>query len=237
MSSLAVPSRPALVLVGAPRRTNRLATEVDVATVEEAVGVINGMHCLSAMETAVAIGAYILRTFFGGDLAAFRGGRRGGGSHLSFRALARHRHLLVSQSYLWTAVALQEHVDRFPPSLIERIPLSWHRALFSVPDVADRIAVTEFVVDRGLGLKELKAAVRGRRGSPARTGRPPTPALDRLRAAVMARTLELERADVTVDLLRRLPRRELAALRASIDALEEDLDDVVDRIDEAAGAP
>lgn len=230
MTTTHLPS-PLQLVPGVPRPdADALAATADLATVEEAIGFINGLHTRAAFETACAIGSFLLDRFFGGDRTRFGEKRR---HHKSYRALARHPALAVSTTYLWTSVAILEHAEVFPPELLERVPLTWHRALLALPTVAERQQLVEQVLDSGRGYTWLVACVGHRLGKGARTGRPRKASPGTLQSALATVRRDLDAAHLPLEGLRSLPPDELAKLRATAEALLDAVDLVLDRILEA----
>lgn len=149
---------------------------VEDELVRTAVAHINGIKRAAGLEAALAIGEYLLGTFFGGDLEAFHERQ---GAHLSYRALQRQADLEVSASSLWYSVALIEHLQLLPGEMKERLSLSHHRLLVGVKDVEQRRALAQRAAEEGLSRRALEREVqrlhvaRGER----RTGRPRLPAV------------------------------------------------------------
>lgn len=225
-----VPFQLQLVAGVATPDAESLAATADLATIEESVGIINGLYTCAGFDTACAIGAFLLRRFFGGDRTRFGEKRK---PHQSYRALTKHPALAVSAAYLWTSVAILEHAEVFPPELLKRIPLTWHRALLALPTVAERQQLAEQVLDSGRGYAWLVDCVRRRLGKGARTGRPRKVSPGTLHSALIAVRRDLDAAHLPIESLRALPPAELAELRVTAEALLEAVDLALDRILEA----
>ena len=73
----------------------------DVELVDRAVDEVNRLVNQGVLQTALAVGRYVVDHFFGGDYELFR--RREAG-HVSSRALAARERLTVTAADLWTAV-------------------------------------------------------------------------------------------------------------------------------------
>lgn len=213
-----------------PAEPAALAATLDPDAVEEAVGVINGLYDRNGFASARAVGTFVLAWFFGGDREGFHAGRK---RHVSYRALAKHPALSMSPTQLWTSVAIVEHAETFPPELIERIPLSWHRAVLSLPTVLERRELLEEVLDTGRGYRLLVARVAERLGTTRRTGRPRKPALNPLFSAMRTVPRDLDRAHLPTDGLRALPPADLEALREAAEKLLDAAAVAYDRILEA----
>lgn len=95
--------------------------------------------------------------FFGGDIEAFDSGKS---KSASFRALAKHPDLRFSATYLWTAVAVVGQLREFPENLGRRLPLSHHRLLLPIDDVAKKVALARRAVEAGLSKSELAIEIR-----------------------------------------------------------------------------
>ena len=141
----------------------------------------------SGLEVGLAIGRYLLETFYDGDYSQFHS--RGGGPTL--RALAAHPDLELSATYLYSSVAISEQVQSWPEALVHALSFSHHRELLSVrdPDARRRLAVQCW--ESSWSCSVLSEEIRRRfPAPPTRRGRPRTPAVARCASGVRSQ-LEL----------------------------------------------
>lgn len=166
------------------------AAELDQSLVDQAVADLNRLHAAKGLETARAMGEYVVARFFGGEIDAFE---TQGRSHVSFGALAAREDLQVSKSALWYAVRLLPQLRQLPEDLVVALPLSHHRLLLHVEDPAAKARLAERTVADGLSKRDLAREIESLKrrypDAPAR-GRPPTPgfvkALGRLKKVTEA---------------------------------------------------
>jgi hypothetical protein len=151
-------------------------TTVDNDLVNQAVQEVNRIHTVKGLEAALALGEYLLATFFAGDLAAF--GKRGK-KHASFRALADREDLAVAHTTLWYSVAVLDQLRQLPADIGSALPMSHHRLLLPVKDEKAKLALAQEAVDQKLGKREMEDRVRSVReqGKPnaGKAGRPVLP--------------------------------------------------------------
>lgn len=212
--------------------------QADVRLVERVVADLNRLYTRKGLETARALGEYLLAAFFNGDPAEFH---RRGGSHLSFRELAGRTDLQMSSSFLWSCVAIVEQLRLLPADLVQALPLSHHKLLLPVRDEREKLELARQAIREGLTRRDLEGEIRRRRGASSapeagrrRPGRPPHPplmrALSQVKRALGAvlgdewvstggRGVPVARAEVLLDeiegQLERLERA-LGALRARV---------------------
>lgn len=198
----------------------------DEEFVRGAVQDINAMFTRKGLETAVAIGEYVLEHFFGGDPERFR---ERGRSHLSFRALANRDDLMVSHTFLWRSVALVDQLRQLPQDVAYQLSVSHHHALFPLKDREEKVRLATAAADQGWTKRELEAEVkeaRLRTHGPSKAGRPALPAVvkgvKRLTEAVEL----VESEAVSVDQLRRLSNDDLDDLVRRLDTHLRDLEQV-----------
>lgn len=145
--------------------------DVDEALVERAVAEIHRVRRVGALHTALAIGEYVVATFFDSDLQLFRVRE---GDHVSYRRLAAHPDLGMPPSALWTAVNLVSQRDVLGVALTETLSLSHHRVLLSVKDEERKLELAELAAREGFDRDQLAELARERRRG-ARAGRKPLP--------------------------------------------------------------
>ena len=136
-----------------PRRTNDL-----VAT---AVREINRIYVTKTLETYLAIGRYVLETFFEGDFEVFRSRRR---SDENFKALAQREDLMVSATTLWRSVAVLQQSRGLPGEVARGLSISHHLELLKVKDEERKAGLARAAVEEGMSRGELAEEIRGERG-------------------------------------------------------------------------
>ena len=206
----------------------------DSRLVERAVADLNRLYTQQGLETANLIGEYLLSTFFNGDPAEFQSK---GGSHVSFRALARREDLQVSASFLWSCVAVVEQLRLLPEDLARALPLSHHKLLLPVHDEREKLGLARQAAKSGMSRRDLELEIRRRRRALAapsepgkrRPGRPPHPPLvralgqvQRALDAVLAeewvaaggRGVPVDRAEVLLDEIEQRLERLVGALKS-----------------------
>ncbi len=148
---------------------------VDAVLVDQAVKNINAIHAAKGLETARAIGEYLLKAFFGGSLETFAAT---GKKNLSFRALAEREDLNVGHSSLWYSVAVLDQLRMLPKDIGDSLPLSHHRLLLPVKDTEAKVALAKKAVESGMSKAAFADVVRPVRASEidvTKTGRPALP--------------------------------------------------------------
>ena len=78
---------------------------LDEALLDKAVAEINRIYVSKGLETARAIGNYVVNAFFGGDLESFRQREK---KHVTFRALADREELHVAYNTIWSSEAREQ---------------------------------------------------------------------------------------------------------------------------------
>jgi hypothetical protein len=137
------------------------AAAVDEKLVRQAVLDINAIHSAKGLETARAMGEYVLSKFFGGDLDY---AQKSHTKHLSFAALADHSELNVGKSTLWYAVAMLGQLRQLPKDIAGALPFSHHKLLLSVKDPEQKLELAKEAVATGISKRKLEDRVRGVRG-------------------------------------------------------------------------
>lgn len=130
------------------------ALEVDIAT---AVREINRIYVTGGLRTVVAIGRYILDTFFEGDPVQFSG--RGAPGWRSFRELYGRNDLAMSRSFLSSSVQVMLQVEQLPGALAGQLNATQHRALLPVKDPEAKITLAREAVDESLSSRDLRRRV------------------------------------------------------------------------------
>lgn len=203
-------------------------TEEDAALISDAVARINGFWAAQGLETARAIGQYLIDTFFGGRLQNFH---RRDGKHVSFRALADREDLRPSYSWLRNAVAVVEQWDLLPEDIRGAIPFTHQKLLLSLKDTEVKVKLAREVVEKTMGKETLAKKVqklREKEGSKA--GRPALPVfvkgLGKLRKAIAEATSEAVTAEAFATYSPKLARRLVEDVGDELKALQELFDRV-----------
>ena len=138
--------------------------EVDEELLEEAVTSINRIYVAKGLETARALGKYLVETFFGGDIELFRGRGR---AHATFRALATRTDLHVAHNTLWYSVAVLAQLRELPEAVAGALPLSHHKLLLPITDASTKVQLASEAVEQGLSSRAFAELVMRTRRSPA----------------------------------------------------------------------
>lgn len=144
---------------------------VESHIVDSAVSDLNHIYTLKGLETARAVGEYVLARFFDNDLREFR---RRSGRHISFRTLADREDLQFSYSFLWNSVAVVEQLRQMPPKIADSLSLSHHKLLLAVRDQDLKLRLAKRAVREKLSKRQLEGVIAragGRKG--VRKGRRP----------------------------------------------------------------
>ena len=149
---------------------------------DEAVAELNRIYITGGLRTTVAVGQYILDTFFDGDIVAFASK---GGSWPSFRALHQRSDLAMSYGVLAYSVQVAHQVGLLPEPLAWKLNTTHHRALVKVKDLDVKTELARTAVVEKLTCMALKKEIYGAVGhDPSRPGRtqlsPPALAVRRL---------------------------------------------------------
>ena len=143
----------------------------DLALLDQAVQDINRIYTQKGLETVLALGQYVLDTFFGGAATAFQSR---GGDHLTFRELAHREDLHVSYATLWRAVGVVEQYARLPEPVARALPPTHHTLLLPLKDDQKKTELARKAVDRGWSKAELEREVKKAKGR-SKVGRPTLP--------------------------------------------------------------
>lgn len=206
---------------------------IDAALVAEAVQRINHIHEKSALETARAMGEYLLATFFNGDLDGFRKKEK---KHASFRALADQETLTVAHSTLWYSIAVLDQLRHLPAEVAEALPVSHHRLLIPVKDVKIKVKLASEAVKSGLTRQAFGQRIREVReedSDGARQGRPLLPGWAKGIGSIISAIDAASADEITADEIF-VHRRAKAELRlAEINSAMSRLDDLRQKLEVA----
>lgn len=156
------------------------AETVDDDALTAAVREINRLHAAKGLETARAIGSFVLETFFDNDTENFRSH---GKKHVTFRELGEREDLQVSYSFIWNAVSVVDQLRLLPENIASVLPLSHHKLLLPVKDPEKKVKLATEAVEKGLGKRELEQKVKKVRAKELvgeKRGRKPDPELLKL---------------------------------------------------------
>ncbi len=195
--------------------------------VERAIRAINALYVVGALDTALAIGDYILVTYLGDDEK--RLARED--EEPSLRELADHPDLGFPKSTLWTAIAVYRQYPTLPEDVRRRLSLTHHRLLLGVTSVRAKAQLAEESAARRWSTRALEEAVDRWRTShhlPPLGGYPLHPALTaskRAANATLRAAQELEEGArptaaelAEIDRQARLTAKRLERLRKALDA-------------------
>ncbi len=150
--------------------------EADEQLIDKAVAELNRIYIGKGLETARALGGYVLEHFFEGDEEAFH---ERGRKHASFTALAKRDDLRVGYSFLWHSVAIVRQLQLLPDDIAGALPVSHHRLLLPVKDEKAKVRLAKKAAKKGLSKRafeeEVKKVRRKELGGEKR-GRPADPA-------------------------------------------------------------
>lgn len=218
------------------RETARLemlpgGTSVDDDILDRAVADLNAIYVTKGLETAVAIGEYVLDAFFDGDLTRARNTRK---KHVSFRALGNRVDLLVSYSFISNALGVIEQIELLPGDVVRALTLTHHKLLLPVRDLGTKVKLARMAAAQELPTRDFERAVRKVRAEETekgpRVGRPPLPTivkgLRRLSKAVDLTIAEVQGDDP----LAGCPPDETRRLLGDLDARMKDLGDFLARV-------
>ncbi len=163
---------------------------------------MNRLYRVGGLQTALAIGRYVIAACFSGDTTRVRDPRR---HPNSFRELAAREDLMVTASYLFNAVAVTEQFTLLPAAIAEALPFTHHRRLLVVHDPDAKLELAHLALDRAWSTRELASAIDDQMAqmSVSRVGRPKMPNFVRaIRLLEAATTLLEDSEDWEADMTR-----------------------------------
>lgn len=134
-----VPERTLTAIVvaeGAPA----LAPE-QKAMLDAAVDYLNQVTNEQGLQLAISVSDYVVRTFFGGDLAKLSS--RNAHKGASYAALCKRKDLAMGPSTLQRLVRIGLQVKAMPPELGQALTPGHHRALLVVPDPGQKVELAQ----------------------------------------------------------------------------------------------
>ena len=150
---------------------------VDEALVAEGVRDINALYRAKGLETARAVGEYVVAKFFGGDVDY---AKKKHSKHVSFTALSEHDDLAIGRTTLWYWVSVLGQLRQLPDDIAGSLSMSHHTLLLTVKDPAKKLALAREAVTTGVGKRDFEIRVRQVRderesSTGSSPGRPPLP--------------------------------------------------------------
>ncbi len=165
------------------------AIDLDKAVVD-----LNRIYIVKSLETVVEVGRYVLDTFFGGDVDAYRRRER---DWPAFQALRERNDLAISRTTLVKAVGVLMQLDDLPRELAEQLGVSKHHELLPVQDRETKVELAREAAENKLSATDLRRRVwevtrHQRRPSTRRPTSPPARAVRAVELKVRALRKELE---------------------------------------------
>lgn len=142
----------------APPLTDRPLTAAEQAQVDQAVRAVNAILLRKNLEIAIEIHRFVLAEFFSGDIAGWRAQRPG--TVPAYDAFVAHHGLRVGKKMLRQLILVGEQVRQLPGGVANELSVAQHRALFPVPDSAERVQLAERAHAEGLSAEKLAEVVR-----------------------------------------------------------------------------
>ena len=205
--------------------------EIEPRLLSAALAEVNRIYTSKGLETARAIGEYLLAHFFGGSLVAFQSrGKR----HATFAALVDAVGLRFSPSYLWYSLELLEQLRVLPEELASALPMSHHRILMHVENPEARTQLARDAAEGNLSKRELGERAQALKAATpvtgARRGRPPTPNFVKV-LAQLGKVRDLaESSTILRDEVAAFPAEEAKALLSEAEAAQATMEEYIDRL-------
>lgn len=189
----------------------------DLERIEAAVHFINLRTAEAGVGLAREVGEYVLEAFFAGDFGRFSDPRRN--KPLSFRRLLERQDLLLPPTTIYTFVRVARQLAELPAEAAERLSLSHHRALLSVRDPREKVALARRAAAEGWSKVELERRVRTQQPRNPR-GRKPVPAYIKATSRITRVLDEAFAEEAAADDLRGVGEEHL---RATLEQIEQSL--------------
>ncbi len=177
---------------------------LEPAVVSELVAEVNRLYRVGGLQTALAIGRYLIAACFEGDAGRVRDPRR---HPNSFRELAAREDLMVKASYLFNAVAVTEQFALLPSDLAESLPFAHHRKLLVVHDANSKVDLAHQALSNAWSSRELGRAIDDKMQTSvvSKAGRPKIPNFVRgIRLLEEAATLLRDSEELDIEVRRYL---------------------------------
>jgi hypothetical protein len=185
----------------------------DDALVEEALAHIRRIWSHGLLATVVALGDYLIETFYAGDLRDVRSRRAHKPAALA-RLLARADELPVTAHALKQSMRMAAQYHELPRSLAETLSKTQHEALLPVGDLREKVALAREAAAGRLTSRELADRIADRGERSRGGGRRALPRVARRVGAVL-RALDAPgfEDDLRAEALAGLPAAELERMR------------------------
>ena len=136
--------------------------DVDKGLLSDVVSELNRLYATKSVETACAVGVFILDKFFDGNLDNFNAW---GGKHQTFGELIRmaqgeNSPLHISASGLWYSVRILEQVKALPEEIAMALPVTHHRMLVPVKDAKLKLKLAKEAVSKGIPSRSFQDEVK-----------------------------------------------------------------------------
>lgn len=154
-------------------------TELSVRELDAAVAEVNRIWLAKGLEAAKAVGVYLLRVFYDGNLSAWREG----GDAPGVRALAEHPQLRMDRNQVWNSLRLVDQLDELGHDLGGRLTMTAHRALFRLEDGRAKRALATEAAEEGWTVARITERVRELSPSTGRVRHPVEVAVKKLESA------------------------------------------------------
>jgi hypothetical protein len=199
------------------------------SVVDQAIREINAIWRQGGLSTVVAIGDYLIRAFFEGDLELAQSRRPTKEKALS-ELFSRVDELELSLHALRRAVPIALQYRALPRQVADHLSAAHHAELLPVPQLENKISLARIAIDEGLTSKELRREVR-RVHKPQAGGRPRGPALLRLTGGLAraARAEELAKL-LKPSALKQLDAHTVGVALAQVRAAREVLEKIEDAL-------
>ena len=145
--------------------------EVNKKLLDDTVQKVNRIHLERAMELHHELGAFLIETFF----LDVKNVQAKAGSHVTFRAIAKHKDLKVSASTIWRSVAYVAQLKTFPCPAMKSLPPTTVAMIAGVKDEKKKLEIASKAVEENLNQKEVADLVRKTKNQDESRGRPTLP--------------------------------------------------------------
>jgi hypothetical protein len=131
---------------------------------DAAVAEINRIYITGGLKTTVALGHYILDTFFDGNPETYHSKSE---NLPSFRALYKRNDLAVSRTLLGQSVNVALQVEQLPREIATRLNVTQHKALLPIKDHDVKLEFAQATLEEGLSGTAIQRRIWDRFGSDA----------------------------------------------------------------------
>ena len=136
--------------------------DVDKGLLSEVVTELNSLYAAKSVETACAVGEYILKRFFDGTLENYN---EWGVKHQTFGELLKvaqsdNSPLHISASGLWYSVRILEQVKALPEEIAMALPVTHHRMLVPVKNAKLKLKLAKEAVSKSIPSRSFQDEVK-----------------------------------------------------------------------------